>query len=334
MAYRAAIIGCGKIGSEFADDPHITDIYTHAGAYTACPDTNLVAVCDSDLDKVRRCGERWEMPHTFQNIHKMIDETHPEIISICTPDSTHHAVICEVMKHQCIRAIYAEKPLALSLVDATEILYLAKTRNVTLAVNYFRRYAPTIQNLRKEIIEDTCIGEIQTVSCYYTKGILHNGTHLLDLARFIIGDIVSVQGFRNRCSDSCDPTLDAYIQFENGASGYIHGCDEKQFDICEMDIIGSSGRIRIIDSGHTIERYEVRDDPHYSGYFGLFFKEKNTRGMTDTILHGVEDLVFCLNHKKIPQCSGYDGYIALKLGLAIRDSARTGNIIAIQNRII
>jgi len=334
MVYRAAIIGCGKIGSEFADDPRITDIYTHAGAYNACPDTDLIAVCDADGEKVRRCGERWGVSPRFQDAHKMIEETQPEIISICTPDSTHHSVICEVMKHRCIRAVYAEKPLALSLTDAKEILDLAKDRNITLAVNYFRRYAPNLQILRKEILEDACIGKIQTVNCYYTKGLLHNGTHLLDLARYLVGDIAYVQGFRNHCSDSRDPSLDAYMKFENGASGSIHGCDEKLFDICEWDIIGSRGRIMVLDSGHTIERYEVRDDPHYSGYHGLYFREKDTRGMTDSLLHGVEDLVHCLNNKKDPQCSGYDGYAALNLGLAIQDSARTGNIIGIQNRII
>lgn len=333
MVYRAAIIGCGKIGSEFADDPRINDIYTHAGAYTACPDTDLVAVCDSDGDKVRRCGERWGVPHIFQDFHTMIDETKPEIISICTPDSTHYSVICDVMKYRCVQAIYAEKPIALSLTEAREIVDIAKTRNITLAVNYFRRYAPTIQNIRKEIFEEKCIGDIQTVSCYYTKGILHNGTHLLDLSRFIIGEIVSVHGFYNRCPDSPDPTLDANIRFENGATGYLHGCDEKRFDICEMDIIGSCGRIRIIDSGHTIEHYQVRDDPHYSGYQALSFKERDTRGMTDTILHGVEDLVDCLNHNKVPRCSGFDGIAALELGLTICDSARTGNIIAIENKI-
>lgn len=334
MAYRAALIGCGKIGSEFADDPRITDIYTHAGAYTACPDTNLVAVCDTDGDKVKKCGVRWGVSRTFQDFEMMIEETHPEIISICTPDSTHKSIICEVMEHRCIRAIYAEKPLALSLGDAREILDLAQARNITLAVNYFRRYALTIQDLRRDITEEKCIGEIQTVSCVYTKGILHNGTHLLDLARYLIGEIVSVQGFQNRRSDSRDPSLDAYLHFGNGASGFIHGCDEKVFDICEMDIIGSGGRIRILDSGHTIERYEVRDDPHYSGYRGLSLKEKDSRGMTDTLLHGVEDLVSCLNHKKVPLCSGYDGYTALNLGLAIRVSASTGKIIAIYNRII
>ncbi len=334
MVYRAALIGCGKIGSEFADDPRITDIYTHAGAYTACPDTNLVAVCDADGDKVKKCGMRWGVSRIFQDFQTMIEETQPEIISICTPDSTHKFVICEVMEHRCIRAIFAEKPLALSLEDATEILELAQARNVTLAVNYFRRYASNIQCLKRDITEEKCIGEIQTVSCHYTKGILHNGTHLLDLARYLIGDIISVQGFHNQRSDSQDPSLDAYLHFGNGASGFIHGCDEKMFDICEMDIIGSEGRIRILDSGHTIERYEICDDPHYSGYMGLSLTEKDTRGMTDTLLRGVEDLVFCLNHKKVPLCSGFDGYTALNLGLSIRMSARTGKIIAIQDRII
>jgi predicted dehydrogenase len=329
MVFRAAIIGCGKIGSEFADDPRIKDIYTHAGAYTACTDTNLVAVCDSDGEKVRRCGDRWNVSRTFQDVHTMIEKIQPEIISICTPDSTHHSVICEVMEYGCVRAIYAEKPLALSLADATEILALAKSRNIVLAVNYFRRYAPTIQNLRKEIMDDKCIGGIQTVSCHYTRGILHNGTHLLDLARYIIGEIVSVQGFSNRCSDYGDPTLDAFVRFENGASGYLHGCDEKHFDICEMDLVGVSGRIRIIDSGHTLEYYGVRDDPRYSGYKELFFKEKNIQGMTDTLLHGVEDIVNCLNHKKDPLCSGLDGLAALRLGLAIQESAGTGNIIVL-----
>jgi predicted dehydrogenase len=334
MAYRAALIGCGKIGSEFADDPKITDIYTHAGAYSACEDTRLVAVCDSDGEKARKCGERWGVPHIFQNFHTMIEETKPEIISVCTPDPTHYPVICDVMKYRCVRALFAEKPLALSLLEAREIVELAKTRNIILAVNYFRRYAPTIQNIRKEIIEENRIGDIQTVSCLYTKGILHNGTHLLDLSRFLISEIISVHGFSNRCPDSPDPTLDAFIRFENGATGYLHGCDERRFDICEMDIIGSCGRIRIIDSGHTIEHYEVCDDPRYSGYQALSFTGRDTRGMTDTILHGVEDLVDCLNHTTMPRCSGPDGIAALELGLAVCESARTGNVIALENKNI
>jgi predicted dehydrogenase len=336
MTYRAAIIGCGKIASEFADDPRIKDIFTHAGAYTACRDTDLVAVCDADGDKAKRCGTRWNVPETFQDVDEMMVKVKPEIVSISTPDPTHYPVICDVMKYDCVRAIYAEKPLALSCNDAKEILDYVRSRNIILAVNYFRRYAPSLQQLRTEIVHERCIGEIQEINCIYTKGILHNGTHLIDLARFLAGNIESVRGFYNRRSDlnADDPSLDAHLQFSNGAAGFIQGHDEDMFDICEMDIIGSAGRIRILDSGHTLEYYEVRDDPYYSGYMGLALKNRDTRGMKDTLLHGVEDLVACIGSGRSPFCSGDDGYAALEIGLAIRASARTGNLIAIQNRVV
>ena len=335
MTYRAAVIGCGKIGSEFADDPRIKDIYTHAGAYSACSETNLVAVCDADATKVKRCGARWNVPATFQNPADMMMSARPEVVSICTPDPTHHAVLREVMKHDCVRAIYAEKPLAMSRADAQEILSIAESRNIHIAVNYFRRYAPTLRELRAAIVQDRCIGEIQALNCSYTKGILHNGTHLLDLARFLAGEIESIRGIPNRRSnlEKTDTSLDAHLRFASGASGFIQGFNEDRFDICEMDITGTAGRIRILDSGHTIEHYEVRDDPNYSGYLGLALKIRDTRGMTDTLLHGVEDLVSCIGSGKAPLCSGYDGYAALDLGLAIHESARTGNLITLKNGV-
>jgi len=334
MTFRAAVIGCGKIGSEFADDPRITDIYTHAGAYSACPDTELVAVCDADSNKVRKCGARWGVSETYSDINEMMTNEKPAIVSICTPDPTHYSVICEVMKYDCLRAIYAEKPLALTLPDASEILTQVKSRNIALAVNYFRRYAPNLQELKMEIVDNNIIGEIQSVNCSYTKGILHNGSHLLDLARFLAGDIISVRGIANHRTDlnDADPTVDASLQFANGASGFIQGYDEKWFDICEMDLIGTIGRIRILNSGHTIEHYDIHEDPNYSGYMGLSLMTKDTRGMTDTLLHGVEDLIACIGSDRDPLCSGFDGYSALNIGLCISESAHTGNLIAIKKQ--
>ena len=72
MPYRAAVIGCGKIGSEYADDPRIRDIYTHAGAYTACPDTELVAVCDIDPARAKRCADRWGVRSSFVDFRAML----------------------------------------------------------------------------------------------------------------------------------------------------------------------------------------------------------------------------------------------------------------------
>ncbi|PKL70353.1 MAG: hypothetical protein CVV30_03060 [Methanomicrobiales archaeon HGW-Methanomicrobiales-1] len=331
MKYRAAIIGCGKIGSEFSDDPRIKDIYTHSGAYSSCPDTNLIAVCDSDLGKAQKCANRWGVPEVYSDFRTMLEESRPEIISVCTPDATHYQIIQEIMEYNCIRAIFAEKPLALNISEAKELIHRAQEKKIIVSVNYFRRYAPNHRELSLFLQDKTNIGEIQTVSGYYTKGILHNGSHWLDLARFLIGEINLVQGFPVTSIITDDPTVSAYLLFNNGASGFLFGCDEKMFDIFEMDIIGTKGRIRILDSGHTIEKYHVEDDPNYSGYLALAIGLRNSGGLTDSLLHAVEDIVRCLKTGGEPICSGLDGLEALRIGQSIRESALTGKKIVFHN---
>jgi hypothetical protein len=61
VTYRAAVVGCGRIGSTLADDPLLAgDVMTHAEAYVVCPDTELVAVVDTDQRRairVQRAGK-------------------------------------------------------------------------------------------------------------------------------------------------------------------------------------------------------------------------------------------------------------------------------------
>lgn len=329
MKYGAAIIGCGKIGSEYADDPKIKDIYTHAGAYHSCPDTNLVAVCDFDAQKAKKCGNRWGITAIYTDFHKMIYEAQPAIVSICTPDPTHYQIIRDVMEYDCIRAIFAEKPLALDLDEALEIIRIAKEKNIIIVVDYFRRYSHNHRNLKNFLRDEIGIGDIQTVNGYYTKGILHNGTHWLDIARFFMGEIKSVQGFYGFDMSENDPTLNAYLIFKDGVSGYLHGCDAGMFDVFEIDIMGTRGRVRVLDSGQTIEKYCIYDDPNYSGYQALNLIDRCTAGLSDSLLHAVEDIVKCLSVGGIPLCSGSDGVEALRIGLAIRESAMTGEKITL-----
>ena len=186
MVYTAALIGCGKIGSEFCDDPLVTDIYTHSEAYAACPETILTAVCDIDPDKVRRCGERWKVPARYCDAAQMLAEQQPQIVSICTPDSSHSELILLALATPSVQAILTEKPLALDLRQAQNIVRLVSEWNGILAVNYSRRYIESYNRLRGSL-QSGLIGQIQNLSGYFTKGTIHNGTHWFDLARFLLG---------------------------------------------------------------------------------------------------------------------------------------------------
>lgn len=320
MAYRAALIGCGKIGSEFADDPRVDGIYSHAGAYAACLRTTLVAVCDKDFNRSQRCGQRWGVGACYADPKQLLLEQQPEIVSICTPDSTHNPLLQLILESPCVRAVLAEKPLALSVDDAAGLVEEARRRGVILAVNYIRRYASSHVQL-KAFLASGGIGDIQSVHGAYTKGIFHNGTHWFDLARYLVGEIVEVRGVHNRVTQSEDPTLDACLEFESGARGYLHGCDAASFTILEMDLLGTLGRIRIVDSGHRIEFYDVKESPYYSGYLNLSPSKDLKGGFHNVLLKAVEDLVDCLEQKRSPRCSGEDGLAALKIATVAHATA-------------
>ena len=330
MVYRAAIIGCGKIGSEFADDPRIKDIYTHAGAYINCPNTELVAVCDRERVKLEKCKERWHISGGYLDYEKMIADTEPDIVSVCTPDQTHFDIIRTILTTSKVKAIFAEKPLALTVSDAEDLVNLAEKKGVVLAVNYSRRYAGKFVELNNYLHSDT-FGSIQTINGYYTKGTLHNGTHWFDLGRFLIGEFIRVKGFDKQKEKSDDPTFDTYAEFKNGATGFLHACDATKFSIFEMDILGSSGRVYIKDSGHIIEIYRVADNPYYSGYKSLYLSDTFTDVMKNALLHAVENIVQCLQTGQTPRCSGFDGVAALKIAHAIRFSVESGNIVELES---
>ncbi len=328
MKYRAAIIGCGKIGSEFADDPLIKGIFSHAGAYVSCNRTELIAVCDTDINKVEACRKRWNLQYAYTNYHEMIINEKPDIVSVCTPDHTHASIIYGLVKSSNLKAIISEKPLATNLNQAKKIVHEAFLKDKILAVNYTRRFDPEHQRVKK-IIQEGKLGDIQTLNAYYSKGTLHNGTHIFDLARFLIGEIIAVRGFQNLFNHTNDPTINAFAIFQSGAFGFFHACDESAFTIFEVDIIGKKGRIKITESGHLIELYKVDEDPFYSGYKGLS-KISLIEGMSDILLHVVEDVVESIENDRPPLCTGQDALIALRIAFSIIKSANNkGTLINI-----
>ena len=327
--YRAAVIGCGKIGSDFADDPRIKDIYTHAGAYTASKKTELIAVCDRDPVKAQRCAKRWGIRDSYDHMEDLLSSQNPEVLSICTPDPTHYDLIHMALEYPSVLAVLAEKPLARSVKEAVKLVNLAQKNKKFLAVNYSRRYARNFQKL-KEDLGKGAIGDIQGVSGFYGKGVFHSGTHWFDLARYMFGEVEAVRGFDRLEEEGDDPTLDVHLKFDSGFYAYLHGCSERAFSIFEMDIIGTTGRISVANSGHTMRFYDIIDSPYYSNYRIPHEKTLREGGMEDMLLHAVEDLVNCLDNNQAPMCSGNDGIQALKIAHAALSSARRGKTVSMR----
>ncbi|HEY1312448.1 MAG TPA: Gfo/Idh/MocA family oxidoreductase [Steroidobacteraceae bacterium] len=322
--WRAVVVGCGWIGSGVADDPRADGIQSHAAAYAACPDTELAGVCDADAACAQAAATRFGLGRGFHNLSDLLSSTRPQIVSVCTPDATHAAVLREVLNHAGVRAVIAEKPLATDLAEARALVELADSRGVILAVNYSRRFAPSHIEARRRLIAGD-LGMVQAVQGCYTKGIMHNGTHWFDLAQWMVGKIARVQAWSGHAGGrQPDPTCHVRMMFADGQTGFLLGLDEERYTIFEMDILGSLGRLRLMDSGVRISWDSVADSPHFSGYRTLQPSGEIASGFKDVALRLVEDVVAALGQGRQAKCSGRDGVAALAAADAARRSLATG----------
>jgi predicted dehydrogenase len=331
--YTAALVGCGKIGSTFADDPLMKgDIFSHAEAYRVCPDTDLIAIVDTDSAALERCGERWAVEQRYSSVAELMRMAHPQIVSVATPTSSHYAVVTQLLSSDPAPvAILCEKPIASTLYEAERLVALAKEKGVLLVVMHMRRYAKNMRNLR-EFLRDGGIGELRGVSGWLTKGTLHNGTHWFDLLRYLVGEVVHVSGLNTLNEEGNDPTLDVAMQLDNGMLATMRAAEVANFTVCEMDIMGSRGRAQIVDSSYRVDIATAVPSPRYSGYVELVPSSVDMGDRKDVMLHAVEDIVHCLDTGDVPQSSGEDGVAALRIGIAAQESARNhGSVRAVSD---
>ena len=319
---RAALVGCGRIASGFADGDGTMGIYTHAQAYQACPRTELAAVCDVDAAKAEACVRRWGVPHWFGDPARMLDAIRPDLVSVCTPDETHAPLAFSLLSSpHPPRGLLCEKPLATTVAEARRVVALARAAGVRLGVNYFRRHLPNLRAVR-DAVRGGEWGAVQSVHGWYTKGVRHNGTHWFDLVRFLLGEVVSVSGRLAHDPDSADPGVDAMLELETGACARLTSCDSRKFTVFEMDLMLEKGRLELREAALVPRLFQARPSARFAGYTELLETPRDFGGSRDSLLHAVEDLADAVTAGRDPLCSGLDGVAALAVAEAALESAR------------
>ena len=273
--YTAAIIGCGRIGSDF-DDIESDSVFTHSKAYTLHPRVTLAGLMDIDVNKARMAARKWKCK-AFHNIDDLLCGLQPDIISICVPDEFHYEYL-KICLDYVPKAVIVEKPLTVDVNYSEEIVNNYIEKDIPLFVNYSRRYDPIVQIFRRKI-ENQELGKLYHATIKYTKGMLHNGSHAIDMANFLFGEYLSgtpisaIMDYREE-----DPTLSAMLHYTRCSPVYLQACDERAYSIFEIDIIGEKGRIICDQSGFRYKEYAIREDPNYKGYRELFEKEPFNTG--------------------------------------------------------
>ena len=273
--YTVAIIGAGKIGCGF-DSPDSLEILTHAHAVLKNSRMKLVAFVDSDARHGKQEAKRWKTKY-YSDLRKMFAEERPDIVIISTPDKTHAPMLISAAKYG-PKIIICEKPITASAKELKKI----KSLRIPIIVNFSRRFDSKMQALRRDIFKKN-FGKIISATGIYTKGLFHNGSHMLDLAWLLFGEMKSCSAqFQNR-DWAGDPSIGGIAVFERCPEFHLRLGDARAFAIFELDILTEKKRIRIVDEGRTILTQDVIADPLYKG-FKILSRERSKKSNLDCAL--------------------------------------------------
>lgn len=312
--YQVVIIGAGNIAAGF-DSPQSQDILTHAHVFSTYPGFSLRGFYDTDLEKAKEAARIWG-GQAYESMGQAMEDT--DIMICCVPDSYHGQVLRETASY-CPKLIVVEKPVAGSLEEAERIFALYQHK-IPIAVNYSRRYIKEIQELKKDIKN---YGRFLKGIGYYGKGLMHNGSHMLDLLNYFFGDIQDVQAVPGSIYDyeKTDLSKDAVLKIQDSLF-YMVAIDSRLVTIFEIELFFQKFRIRILDGGAIIEKYKVEASGPYEGYKKyVLWKEQNINS-SRAMLGLAENIKGFLDHGKELECTIEDGISVLKTCKRIEEKVR------------
>lgn len=269
--YSVLIIGAGQIGS-FYDSPKSKDILTHAHAFSSHPGFNLLGFVDKNQNQAKKAAKIWRT-ETFPDIKSVYKNNKVDVVVEAVSDEYHFKVLKKISEFP-VKLVLAEKPLTINVDDGKKIIELYNKKKIPVLVNYSRRFVPEFQDLQKNI-KKGLFGAYLSGSGYYGKGFLHNGSHMIDLLRYLIGEIKDSKRISEETDFSKnDKSMSVVLHFNNDRYFSLQNINCQKYSIFELDLFFEKARIRIINSGFQIEEYVVNEDEKFKGYRQLT-KKKN-----------------------------------------------------------
>jgi predicted dehydrogenase len=259
------IVGYGMMGK------------AHSYAYTVAPvmrslpvRPRLRVVSGRDETKVSRAAAAYGFESWTADWRELVRRPDVDIVDICTPPGT-HAEIAEAAA-AAGKAVICEKPLAITYAQAVSAADAVRKAGVLNAVDFNYRRLPAI-SLMKRMVDEGAVGTPRLVRATWLSDeftdpaipfdwrfdrsmggttIADLGSHLIDMATWMVGDIIEVCGQsntfvreRSRHEVTVDEASSALVRFKSGASGVFEVARTAVRRPCDftIEINGVSGTL-------------------------------------------------------------------------------------------
>lgn len=253
---RTAIVGFGQVGAGYADDPVMARYYpfaTHAQALRAHPGFNWQGVVDVSEAALQTAQTRWNIPHTARSVEELAQVYSPEVAVLATPPATRSELLSCLPD---LRAVLVEKPLGENRAQSEAFLAECARRGIVVQVNLWRRADKLFQELAAGQLQEV-IGDVQAVFAVYGNGLRNNGTHLVDFARMLFGEITCARIAPGVVPTPAGPLPgDVQVPFTlhmgNGICLMAQPVNFTHYRENSLDIWGTRGRLCIEQEGLNV----------------------------------------------------------------------------------
>lgn len=341
-----ALVGCGRIAKKHAD----------LLKSKAIRQASLAAVCDVREDRARAFGEKYQVPW-FTDMHEMMSsaDDQVQVVTVLTESGNHakHTIaLSQYGKH-----IVVEKPMALSLDDADDMIEACDRAGIKLFVVKQNRYNLPVQALREAVVKGRfgklVMGTVRVRWCrnqgYYDQdawrgtwamdgGVFSNqASHHVDLLEWMLGEPVSVfaKATTALVDIEAEDTGVAIVKFRNGALGVIEATTATRPVDLEgsLSLLGERGTVEIggfavnemrtwnfVDKQPDDDLILTECNQNPPDVYG-FGHQAYLQHVVDVVSQGQEALV-----------DGLVGRRSLELIAAIYESIETGREVALRFR--
>lgn len=318
MRHSVLLVGLGQVGMGYDFDVAASEmILSHANAFVGHPDFEVIGGVDPDPKACARFHCRYGV-RASRDLVESLTMLKPEIIVIASPTQCHAESVRLALHNAKPRLILCEKPLASTLEDAEGMVAACRAAGCKLYVNYMRRVEPGVQEVKRRLMDGRIALPLKG-ALWYSKGLLHNGSHFSNLLEFWLGPVESFKIINSgRFLDSQDIEPDVQIKFEAGEVSFL-AAQEEHFSHHEIQLVAPNGCLRYGQGGATICWQSVTKDPQFPRYNVLSVPgEKIPTESFKLQLHVANNVSACLREKHSNLCSGDDALQTLRALMKVK----------------
>lgn len=264
---RVLIVGCGNIAGGYdlpgggGEHPQ-----SHAGAYRRHGGFELAACVDPDAARREAFAAAWSVPRSCATFEQAAaGGWRLDVIVICSPTAQHAADLATALRLR-PRLVVCEKPVTPDAAETARWVEAYAAAGVPLLVNHTRRWAPDVARLADEL-RSGARGALRCVSAVYNKGLMNNGSHLIDLLRMTCGDLSVVAAGEPRPDYfAADPSVPFMLRSAHGVPVTANIADAADFAVFELQFVTARGILAMEGGGLRWRERAVVESATFPGY--------------------------------------------------------------------